>query len=409
MKRTIFLVDMQAFYASVEKIRQPELQNKPVIVAGDPEQRSGIVLAACPVAKTYGVKTAELIWEAKAKCPDVQIVRPHMSLYLSLSFQITKVFEQFSDLVEVYSVDEQFIDVTHTMHLFESKEVMAEQIQNEIFDTLGINSRVGIGPNKVLAKMACDNFAKKNNQGIAELNEENIADLLWPLPIDAMFGVGRRMKKHLMKMGLHTIGNLAQHPVKWLKKRWGINGEVLWRTANGIDQSPVVPRTHQTQKAIGHHMTLPRDYHRQDEVHTVIRELSEEVARRVRKQNYLGLTISIQAQGNNFVTKQGFNRQITLKEPTQLGRVIAREAIALFNRHWTGYPIRAVGVSLAQLMPKLERQLSLFDDPTKEEQLAMIIDEIKEKYGLTAIMNASSLLEAGQARVRAIKIGGHSR
>src|SRR5699024_8466397 len=130
MDRTIFLVDMQAFYASVEKVNQPRLQNKPVIVAGDPKQRSGIVLAACPIAKTFGVKTAEPLWQAKAKCPELEVVQPHMSLYLKISYQITKILEQYSDLVEVYSVDEQFIDVTHTIHLFETKEQMAKQIQD---------------------------------------------------------------------------------------------------------------------------------------------------------------------------------------------------------------------------------------------------------------------------------------
>lgn len=409
MDRTIFLVDMQAFYASVEKVNQPRLQNKPVIVAGDPKQRSGIVLAACPIAKTFGVKTAEPLWQAKAKCPELEVVQPHMSLYLKISYQITKILEQYSDLVEVYSVDEQFIDVTHTIHLFETKEQMAKQIHDEILDSIGVESRVGIGPNKVLAKMACDNFAKKSKAGIAELNLANLEKLLWPLPIDALFGVGSRMKEHLTNMGLHTIGNLAQHPVKWLRRRWGINGEVLWRLANGIDQSPVVPRTHQTQKAIGHHMTLPRDYYTRAEIYVVIKELSEEVARRMRKQNYLGLTVSIQVKSNNFQERQGFNRQLTLTDPTQLGQVIDRAARRLFDQHWTGYPVRALGIALSQLIPKTERQLSLFDDPTDEEHLAMIIDQMKEKYGLTAIMTASSLLEAGQARVRALKIGGHNR
>ena len=409
MNRTIFLVDMQAFYASVEKVSQPELQNKPVIVAGDPKQRSGIVLAACPLAKTFGVKTAEPLWKAKAKCPELKVVQPHMSLYINISYQITKILEQYSDLVEVYSVDEQFVDVTQTIHLFGTKERMAKQIHDEILDSIGMESRIGIGSNKVLAKMACDNFAKKNKTGIAELNENNLESLLWPLPIDALFGVGSRMRIHLTSMGLHTIGNLAQYPVKWLKKRWGINGEMLWRLANGIDQSPVVPRTHQTQKAIGHHMTLPRDYYTRDEIYVVIKELAEEVARRVRKQNYLGLTVSIQVQSNSFQEKQGFNRQMTLTDPTQLGRVINSVAKKLFDQHWSGYPVRALGISLAQLMPKVERQLSLFDDPTTEEHLALLIDEIKEKYGLTAIMNASSLLKAGQARVRATKIGGHNR
>lgn len=409
MSRTIFLVDMQTFYASVEKVSHPALQNKPVIVAGDPKQRSGIVLAACPLAKKFGVKTAESLWEAKAKCPELEVIQPHMSLYLKVSYEITKILEQYSDLVEVYSVDEQFLDVTNTIHLFKTKEQLAKQIHDEIFESIGVESRIGIGPNKVLAKMACDNFAKKNRTGVAELNESNLESLLWPLPINALFGVGGRMRVHLTNMGLHTIGNLAQYPVKWLQKRWGINGEVLWRLANGIDQSPVVPRTHQTQKAIGHHMTLPRDYEAREDIYVVIKELSEEVARRVRKQNYLGLTVSLQVQSNRFKEKLGFNRQLTLREPTQLGRVINETAKVLFDKYWLGYPVRALGISLAQLMPKTERQLSLFDDPTEEEQLAIILDRIRERYGLTAIMNASSLLDAGQARIRATKIGGHNR
>ena len=409
MSRTIFLVDMQSFYASVEKVSHPALQNKPVIVAGDPKQRSGIVLAACPLAKKFGVKTAESLWEAKAKCPELEVIQPHMSLYLKVSYEITKILEQYSDLVEVYSVDEQFLDVTNTIHLFKTKEQLAKQIHDEIFESIGVESRIGIGPNKVLAKMACDNFAKKNRTGVAEINESNLESLLWPLPINALFGVGGRMRVHLTNMGLHTIGNLAQYPVKWLQKRWGINGEVLWRLANGIDQSPVVPRTHQTQKAIGHHMTLPRDYEAREDIYVVIKELSEEVARRVRKQNYLGLTVSLQVQSNRFKEKLGFNRQLTLREPTQLGRVINETAKVLFDKYWLGYPVRALGISLAQLMPKTERQLSLFDDPTEEEQLAIILDRIRERYGLTAIMNASSLLDAGQARIRATKIGGHNR
>lgn len=156
-------------------------------------------------------------------------------------------------------------------------------------------------------------------------------------------------------------------------------------------------------------MTLPRDYEAREDIYVVIKELSEEVARRVRKQNYLGLTVSLQVQSNRFKEKLGFNRQLTLREPTQLGRVINETAKVLFDKYWLGYPVRALGISLAQLMPKTERQLSLFDDPTEEEQLAIILDRIRERYGLTAIMNASSLLDAGQARIRATKIGGHNR
>ncbi|WP_067841572.1 DNA polymerase IV [Amphibacillus sediminis] len=409
MERVIFLVDMQAFYASVEKVRNPELADKPVVVAGDPDQRSGIVLAACPIAKKAGVKTAEPIWQARAKCPNLEVVRPHMQLYLILSDQITRLLEQFSDRVEVYSVDEQFVDVTDSLHLFGTKDELAQLIYDDIIDTLGVKARIGIGPNKALAKMACDNFAKKNQSGIAELNAANLKELLWPLPVKALFGVGGRMNQHLQRMGLHTIGNLANHPVKWLRKHWGINGEVLWRLANGIDNSPVVKGTHMQQKAIGHHMTLPRDYQSPQDIKIVLRELTEEVARRVRQQQYLGSTVTVNVQSNRFDIKQGFNRQIALAEPTQLGHDIYQAAEALFDKHWQGYPVRGLGVSLGKLVEKTTRQLSFFDDPIAQENLANTIDQLKERYGLTAILRASSLLDAGQAKARANKIGGHSR
>lgn len=157
----ILLVDMQSFYASVEKAEAPHLKNRPVIVSGDPERRSGVVLAACPLAKRYGVKNAERLWEAQAKCPDAVIVRPRMQRYIDVSVMITELFERYTDLVEPYSIDEQFLDVTGSRRLFGDPFTIAKSIQQAIMREFGIYARVGIGPNKALAKMACDHFAKK--------------------------------------------------------------------------------------------------------------------------------------------------------------------------------------------------------------------------------------------------------
>ncbi len=269
MQRIIFLVDMQSFYASVEKVRDSSLQHQPVIVAGDPERRSGIVLAACPLAKKHGITTAETLGSALYKCPEVQVVRPHMQLYIDVSIQISKIMEQFTDLVEPFSIDEQFMDVTGSRALFGDQFEIAKKVQAKIMMDTGIYARVGIGPNKILAKMACDNFAKKNKDGIFRLDQNNI-DKLWKLSVGKMFGVGSKMKRHLNGMGITTIGGLANFPVKLLRKRWGINGEVLWRSANGIDYSPVTVKTHDQQKAVGHHMTLPRDYNDLDEIKVVL-------------------------------------------------------------------------------------------------------------------------------------------
>lgn len=172
-KRVIFLVDMESFYASVEIASNPELVGKPVVVCGDPEKRHGITLAANPLAKKAGVKTAMPLWEVKSVCPQAQFVRPHMGKYIEASLQITEILYEFTDQVEPFSIDEQFMDVTASQSLFGSPQHMAKMIQKRIWDEVGVRARVGIGENKIQAKMACDRFAKKNLEGIFELNSTN--------------------------------------------------------------------------------------------------------------------------------------------------------------------------------------------------------------------------------------------
>src|SRR5699024_3575377 len=248
MKNTIFLVDMQSFYASVEKAYHPEWKDKPVIVSGDPKKRSGIILAACPLAKKYGVETAEPLWQAKQKCPHAITVQPHMQLYVDLSCVIPSILERYTNKVEVFSIDEQFMDMTSRSLTDEEIKQKAKSIQEEIMTATGVYARVGIGPNKILAKLACDNFAKKNPKGIFRLGHDNMKEVMWPLTTNKLFYAGSRLTKHLIGVGTQTIGQLANFPVHLLKKRWGINGILLWQLANGIDESPVTPGTHETQK-----------------------------------------------------------------------------------------------------------------------------------------------------------------
>lgn len=407
MEKIIFLVDMQSFYASIEKSADPSLQNKPVVVAGDPERRSGIILAACPIAKQYGVETAEALWQAKEKCPELIVVRPRMKLYIDLSYQITKILERFTDQVEVFSVDEQFMDLTGTERLFGDKYAVAKQIQYEIQEELGVYARVGMGPNKVFAKIACDAFAKKNKDGMFYLSPNNMKETMWKLPVGKMFGVGSRMERHFHRMGIQTIGDLANYPVHYLKKRWGINGEVLSNIANGIDYSPVTTKTHNGQKAVGHHMTLPRDYETLEDVKIVLLELCEEVAKRARAKNYRGHTLSLGIRGANFDVPTGFHRQIKLTSPTNYGMDLFHAALKLLYKHWDGLPVRSVGVTLSQLQSADVYQLSLFNPSVEKDQLSKAMDDIRMKFGQTAIVRASSLKDAGQVFDRAQKIGGH--
>lgn len=404
--KVIFLADIQSFYASVEKVKNIAYQNKPLVVAGDPEKRSGIILAACPLAKNFGIKTADTLWEAQNKCPELVIVKPHMQDYINFSVAISQIMEQFTDLVEPFSIDEQFLDISGSLSLFGNEYEIAYTLQQRILIEIGVYARVGIGKNKILAKMACDNFAKKNKNGIFKLDETNM-DQLWKLPIGKMFGVGRRMEKHLQRIGISTIGQLARLPVNVLKKRWGINGEVLWQTANGIDYSPVSVKTHDQQKAIGHHMTLPRDYSELEEIKVVLLELCTEVARRCRNKGYMGKTVSCGVRGADFTAPTGFHRQITLPTPTNFDMDIFKAAYELFLKYWDRQPVRSLGVSLTNLQTADCYQIDLFDSYLVKEQLNKALDTIWDKYGRTAIYRASSLTKAGQASERAQKIGGH--
>ncbi|MUT66844.1 DNA polymerase IV [Paenibacillus sp. NEAU-GSW1] len=409
------LIDCQSFYASVEKAAHPEHLNDPVVVAGDPTRRSGIILAACPIAKNYGVVTAETLGQALAKCPNLVVIKPRMQLYIDVSLMITGIFKGYTDLVEPFSIDEQFLDVTGSAAYFGTPEQIAVQIQTKIMLYTGVWSRVGIGPNKILAKMATDIWAKKNAEGIFTLPKPDIERLLWPLPVNKMFGVGSRMTAHFQRMGIHTIGDIGSMPLAELKRRMharmgrnsDIQAELYWQTANGIDPSPVKPDTHDAQQAVGHQMTLPRDYAEPHEIDVILLELSEEVCRRCRAKGYMGQVVAAGAQGADFDRPTGFFRQMTVPDPTNIAREVFAAAKSLFYAHWDRLPVRKLGVTLSKLVPDDQYQLTLFGNRERERRLERTTDAIRNKFGTTSILRASSLLDAAQARERSIKIGGH--
>ncbi|MCR8656905.1 DNA polymerase IV [Paenibacillus endoradicis] len=417
-QRVIMLADCQSFYASVEKMAHPEYENKPLVVAGDPERRSGIILAACPLAKSFGITTAENLGTALAKCPELVVIRPRMEEYIKVSMQITEIYQSYTDLVEPYSIDEQFLDVTGSMAHYQcNADELAHLIQHQVALATGIYTRYGISTNKILAKTACDNYAKKNKSGMYTLLKEDLENTLWKLPIEKMFMVGRRMNVHLQSMGIYTIGELANTPLDKLKQRMrskfgknsDINAELYWRIANGIDDSPVTPGTHQvTPKSIGNMMTLPRDYSKLDEIKIILLELSEIVCQRVRSQDLMAYVVSVTCKGANYDYPTGFNRQLKLDDATNITNTVYHAAVELFNRHWDGQSVRQMGVSLSKLTGDDEYQLSLFDqDQDKKMALEKVTDAIKQKYGATSVIRAVSITNSGQALRRADMIGGH--
>lgn len=414
-ERTIFLVDGQSFYASIEKAARPELKKKPVAV-GDPSRKSGILLAACPEAKSRGVTTGLRVGEALAKCPDLVVIRPRMRTYITVSLLISEIFESFTDLVEPYSIDEQFLDVTGSVSYFGSPEEIARQIQTRVLLSTGVWTRVGIGPTKILAKMATDNFAKKRPDGIFKLDSCNIESDLWPLSVNQMFMVASRMTKHFVRMGLLTIGDVARLELSEFKRRLrqemgkqsDIQAEYYWQTARGIDPSPVVPSIRNKLKSISHGKALRSSlYTKLEDVEVVLGELVLEVCRRSRKYGYLGQVVSVGAAETDGERSAWFNRQVTLQQPTSLSHEVAAAALGIFRKYWSGLPVSHLHVSLTQLTDDNIYQLTLFEDRVKAYSLESATDEIKDRFGSAAIMRASSLLQSGVARERSEQIGGH--
>lgn len=414
-QRTILLVDGQSFYASVEKAARPDLKDRPVAV-GDPARRSGIILAACPIAKSRGVTTASRVGEAMAKCPDLVVVRPRMRTYIAVSLLISEIFESFTDQVEPYSIDEQFLDVTGSIPYFGSPEEIARQIQTRVLLSTGVWSRVGIGPTKVLAKMATDNFAKKRSEGIFRLDYTNIETELWPLYAHQMFMVGNRMAKHFLKMGLVTIGDIARLDLGDFKRRMrhkmgkqsDIQAEYYWQTARGIDPSPVVAQIRNRLKSVGNGKTLRSSlYTKLEDIEVVLLELVIEVCRRCRRHGFMGYTVTVGAVETDGERARSFNRQVTLEQPTSLTHEVASVARSILEKYWTGLPVSHLNISLSQLVDDTAIQLTLFDDRSRAYSLEKATDEIKDRYGSAAIMRASSLLKSGVAQERAEQVGGH--
>lgn len=385
--RTILLADMNAFFASVTQVLEPELQGKPLLIAGDVEKRHGIILAASYEAKKMGVKTGMAIWEAKLYCPEAILRSPNYPAYMDFSNRIISILKDFSPLVEPFSIDEAFVELTGTDVLWGSPLQAAQSMKRRIKDEVGVLCSVGIGPSKVVAKMAAE---LQKPDGLTIIKRQDVPGRLWPLPIGELFGVGGRMEKHLRNMGIRTIGDMAQTPVYLLTQRFGIVGARLHQFSHGEDNSPVDPHSLDRVKSVGHQITLPRDYSKKEDIKVVILELAEAVCRRARMGNYEGKTISLHVRGQDLT---GIGRSRSLSRHTAYPQTIYQLAWKLFCLHWPqDKPVRLLGIALGNLIQPPYQQLSLF---SKEEKLYETIDDIKEKYGEMSLLRSSFLLEAG--------------
>lgn len=391
MNRTILHVDLNNFYASVECLYRPELRNIPVAVVGDVEARHGIVLAKNYPAKAFGIKTGDVIWEARQKCSKLVTVPADFKKYLRFSRLARAIFADYTDQIEPFGVDEAWLDVTGSVHLFGTGEEIAAAIRRRFREELGLTGSVGVSWNKIFAKLGSD---MKKPDATTIITPENYQNMVWPLPVGELLYVGRSTRKKLNDRAVLTIGDLANRDVKSLQHALGVWGGTLWTFANGLDASPVRNSGEESLiKSIGNSTTAMRDLKNNEDVKLIVYVLAESVASRLRAHGLKCTTVAIHVRNSDLYS---FDRQIKLTEPTYVSGDIAGKAMELFvaNYRWER-PIRSIGVRGADLVTAASHlQLDLFErSKPEEEQLEKSVDGIRRRFGHYSVQRCSMLLD----------------
>ena len=387
--RVILHCDLNCFFASVELLRYPALRDVPVAVCGDPESRHGIVLAKNEAAKQLGVKTAETIWQARQKAPHLITLPPHHGLYREYSRKVNAIYGQYTDLVEPFGIDESWLDITNSMHLFGGDgKAIADQLRERLREELGLTISVGVSFNKIFAKLGSD---YKKPDATTVIDRSNWQAIVWPLPVGDLLGVGRSTQKLLRQYGVETIGQLAAFPRQTLETLLGKHGTQLHDYANGLENSPVRPQ-HEAEpvKSVGNGTTFPRNLTRWEEVRSGLAVLSDSVAGRLRRQGLYCGGVALTIRNAQF---RQFSRQVRLDAPTHLQKDIYQTALALARQSWHAPdPIRALTVTALYLTDSADsfQQLDLLDGAAaqreeKQERLEQAMDTIRGKYGKGAI------------------------
>ncbi len=384
MKKVVFLVDMNAFYISCEKTRHPEIEGKPAAVAGDPVNRTGIILTANYEARKYGIKTTMILREAFRLCPDLIIIPPDHSFYDKKSKEVMQILSSYTPVIEQKSIDEAWLDMTGSESLFGQPLESAKSIMNKIKNELDLWCSIGISENKFLAKMASE---MKKPLGITELWIKDIQEKLWPLPVSYMYGVGKQTANKLNSIGIFTIKELALTNKENIFHKFGKSGVELVLLANGIDDSCVTVNR-EDMKSIGRTTTLPHDIKDIEYAKAILMELSDDVGMTARKSGKKGHTVQITIKYSNFntITRQmGINPTCNIKD-------IYAAGVKLLERNWSNQPVRLLGISLSGFQNHKE-QISLFNlvdandegNDDKIDNLEDTILKIRKKYGTEII------------------------
>ena len=386
--RIIFHCDCNSFFASCEELLDPTLKEVPMAVTGDPESRHGIILAKNQRAKAYGINTAEPVVYALRKCPKLVCVRSHHGFYEEICEKINKIYVQYTDLVEKASIDESYLDVTNTIHLFGGDaKALADSIRERIKEEIGITISVGVSFCKTIAKFGSD---YKKPDATTVITRDNMKDIFHTADISELFLAGKKTTERLRTLGIYTIGDLASYDKIRLCEILGKQGLSLWDNANGNDNSPVASfYDKQEVKSIGNAMTFRRDLTGYDEIKSGISFLSDSVACRLRKDNKKCTVVQVAIKDPEFRTMQ---RQVTLKKATALQREITDVAMTLIKGNWSlTQPVRLLSVTASGLTNEDEdfSQMNFLqaaeNNSEKQEKIENTLDDIRKKFGTGAI------------------------
>lgn len=392
MKKQILHIDVNNAFLSwtaVEMLKQGskiDIREIPAIIGGDETKRSGIVLAKSMKAKECGIKTAETIYQARMKCPEIKIYAANHTIYKKYSDSLYNLLSQYTDKIERFSIDECFLDMTEYL-MNDTLINKAKEINKRVKEELKFTVNIGVAHNKLLAKMASD-FTKPDK--IHTLYEEEIPTKMWPLPISELFMLGKKTVPKLYNMQIKTIGNLAKANKTILEKKFGKHGIMMWEYANGIDNSEVKYQK-EKPKGIGNSITLPQNITSTKKLEEILLALAEQVTYRLRKYNMKAKTVNVQLRTEDFKDK---THQGKIDSETSSTKEIYKKAKELLEQMYKeGIPIRLIGLRVDNLVEEGEIQISLFNNENnkKQEQLDKAIDEIKDKYGYNTITRAGKM------------------
>lgn len=385
MERVILHCDQNCFFASVELLSHPDLRDVPMAVCGDPASRHGIILAKNEPAKRFGIQTAETVWQARRKCPSLVLLPPHHKLYREYSVRVNELYGQYTDLVEPFGIDESWLDITGSMHLFGGDPVaIADELRRRVREELGLSISVGVSFNKIFAKLGSD---YKKPDATTLISPENWQEIVWPLPVGAMLFVGRSAQRTLAQYGVETIGQLAACRPEMIEQLLGKLGRQMHEYANGLDRSPVRPQAEREPvKSVGNGTTFPHDLTRWEEVRAGLAALSDSVAMRLRRQGLYCSGVQVTIKDSSFCS---ISRQKRLESPTRLMKDIQRAAMELTRSAWRApTPIRMLTVTALHITESAEsfEQLDLLGagravSDARQEKLESAVRAIRDKFG----------------------------